>query len=908
MDAYKTDGTLYTDASGNYLTSFVSGETYTIYVQAVNEYYDGTTTTEYPGEAVTITYTAPAVETLTNLAYSNREGSYYYFTYDGTRSNNAYVYYQISQDATFATYDYYRSYTSNTNKLAIRTYYFTEGETYYIRAWFATTSLTSDEITALNPSTITFVAPAATLKTITNLSVYDIDSEYVYFRFDQVFDENDTDLYYIMEYNTTSASATDADWTSYYDTFSASESVSSTKLYASTFTAGTTYYLRAKVYSSSSSATPTVSNVVSFVVPAASTTISAISGLTLKEYNTTGYRFAVTGTLTENEQIQYWYSEDANFTTSYTTTKLTEVDNGSNGQAEFTIPYTDLTPGTTYYIKARVYNPNASTESDYGAFTGVATVTAKIPQVSVSTEDITSTSVTLRMNPDSTAYLTGYQVQIKVGKSYKTLAKTTEGTVKSSGLTKNKTYTYRVRPYYYNSETGKSTNGSWTYVQATTWGGSITLKATTTSKTKIKLSWNKVSGASGYEIYRAVASSDSTETTGIYSDGYTKYRLIKTIKKASTKTYTNKSLNSNLSYTYYVRAYKTVNGKKYYISSSPVTVDLNYQNFGTSNILNEVTNASGTVKLTWTRVYSASGYLIEKKNEDTGVWEEYTKLAKTKTSYTFPAVTDGDTDTYRIRAYKGTTYSSEYTVTVSPTIAAPTGVKATADSTTGAITVSWNAVSGAAYYRVYRTTAAATSYNTTKKTYSYKYYESVPVYTVNTAKVSGYEKSSTDNVYGTSIIDQEITYTYNNTTNTLYAGPEAGVKYYYFVVAYGSTGYNTTTATDGSSAKSAAASATITTTKVSKPTLKSATASSGKVTLKWKKVSGAAGYQIYRSTKKNSGYTLVGSVSKGSTVKYTDSTTTKGTTYYYKVRAYKLNEAGAYKYSSYSAKKKVTAK
>ncbi len=331
-------------------------------------------------------------------------------------------------------------------------------------------------------------------------------------------------------------------------------------------------------------------------------------------------------------------------------------------------------------------------------------------------------------------------------------------------------------------------------------------------------------------------------------------------------------------------------------------------NFGSSNLNEETVSSTGSVKVTWTQAYSASGYLIKKQNATTGAWETYTKLAKSKKSYTFPVASGSVTEEYRIYAYSGsTTLSTGYiSVSVDPSVAAPTGVKATANSTTGAITVSWNAVSGASYYTVYRTTSASSVYDTASKKYVYTFEgDKVPVYTANAAALSGYSTEGYTTTL-TSLVDQTISYTYNGVTNTLYEGPQAGVKYYYYVVAYkaGTIYTNSYIA----SANSAAASATITTTTVSKPTLKSASASTGKVTVKWKKVSGAAGYEIYRSTKKGSGYTLVGVVTKGSTVTYTDKTTTAGTTYYYKVRAYKLNEAGAYKYSSYSAKKKVTAK
>lgn len=80
---------------------------------------------------------------------------------------------------------------------------------------------------------------------------------------------------------------------------------------------------------------------------------------------------------------------------------------------------------------------------------------------------------------------------------------------------------------------------------------------------------------------------------------------------------------------------------------------------------------------------------------------------------------------------------------------------------------------------------------------------------------------------------------------------------------------------------------------------------SGKaVKVTWKKVSGASGYKLYRSTKKNGSYKLVKTVKGSKTVKYTNKKLKKGKTYFYKVRAYKT--VGKKKvYGSYSSYKSV---
>ena len=107
---------------------------------------------------------------------------------------------------------------------------------------------------------------------------------------------------------------------------------------------------------------------------------------------------------------------------------------------------------------------------------------------------------------------------------------------------------------------------------------------------------------------------------------------------------------------------------------------------------------------------------------------------------------------------------------------------------------------------------------------------------------------------------------------------------------------------------SAAATASVSNTTIGKTKITSGKSSKGKVNLKWQKVNGAAGYVVYRSTKKGSRYTKIAEITKGSTVKYTDKTAKKGKKYYYKVRAVKANEAGVDVQSGNSAAKAVKAK
>ena len=78
-----------------------------------------------------------------------------------------------------------------------------------------------------------------------------------------------------------------------------------------------------------------------------------------------------------------------------------------------------------------------------------------------------------------------------------------------------------------------------------------TVKATALKGKKIRIKWKKASGATGYKIYRAVKKNG-------------KYKLVKTIKKASVVKWTNKKLKAGKEYYYKVCAFRKQYGKTAY--------------------------------------------------------------------------------------------------------------------------------------------------------------------------------------------------------------------------------------------------------------------------------------------------------------------------------------------------------
>ena len=241
---------------------------------------------------------------------------------------------------------------------------------------------------------------------------------------------------------------------------------------------------------------------------------------------------------------------------------------------------------------------------------------------------------------------------------------------------------------------------------------------------------------------------------------------------------------------------------------------------------------SGKPMLTWNAVYGATSYRIYRS---TSRGSGYSLLGTTTaTSYTNTGAKAGTTYYYRVKACNDAGLSPYSNVvsgkvkSVTPKPAAPV-VKLGNSATSGKPMLTWNAVSGATSYKVYR----ATSQN---GTYSL----------LGTVTATSY-------------------------TNT---GAKAGVTYYYKVKAVNSAG-------ESAYSNIVSGRATVTTLTMGH------SATSGKPQLTWKAVSGAASYRVYRATTKNGAYTVINTTKA---LTYTNVGAALGTTYYYKVEA--LNAAG----------------
>lgn len=234
-------------------------------------------------------------------------------------------------------------------------------------------------------------------------------------------------------------------------------------------------------------------------------------------------------------------------------------------------------------------------------------------------------------------------------------------------------------------------------------------KKTTNSLT---LSWNKVNGVTGYKIYKYNTKSKS-------------YEYLKTIKGASTTSFTDSKLTDATIYKYKVRGYKVVDGNTYNGFYSDVFTESTKVKTVTN--LHLKTRNATSLELSWDKVKNADGYRIYRLDTNTDTYKLVTTINNNDTtSYKHSNLVSATNYYYKVKAFKylnGSNRYGDYSSSLKATTR-PLQPSVTLSSTKSkSIKASWTKISKRTTgYKVYMSTSKSGTYNsigtTTNKSFT----------------------------------------------------------------------------------------------------------------------------------------------------------------------------------------------
>ncbi len=278
-----------------------------------------------------------------------------------------------------------------------------------------------------------------------------------------------------------------------------------------------------------------------------------------------------------------------------------------------------------------------------------------------------------------------YRVYKQVNGKWVALANVPAGTTTylDKTVAHNTTAKYTVRAFdaEKNADSGLGNSVSARYVQVPTLKTALTTNG-------IKVSWNGISGATQYRVYRRILNSDGTVGDWVlYKAG------------AKERSYIDKTdLKSNTRYQYLIRS--VVSG---ITSANSKSTAVWY--YAAPNVT--VSSVEGGAQIKWNKISGASKYRIYRRYKTTDGWTVLKDVPASQTSYIDAKAPAVKKIYYTVKAITPNGNSGYVQKSIGYV---KTPILKSATNTASNITVKWEAVKGAQSYIVYRKAGSAKSW------------------------------------------------------------------------------------------------------------------------------------------------------------------------------------------------------
>ena len=534
--------------------------------------------------------------------------------------------------------------------------------------------------------------------------------------------------------------------------------------------------------------------------------------------------------------------------------------------------------GVRYSYTVRCIDKYGNYTSAYDTV-GKSVVRVEIPSITA----LESNNSGIKVTWNKVVGASKYRLLVEQAGTWVTVGETSGTAYTYTKATSGNTYTFTILAL---DASGKALSNEYAATKSIVYIAAPKLIAAETGESGIVFSWEAVSGAAGYRVYRKTATS---------------YWVV--LSDTTSTSYVDANYKTGVKYTYTVRCideadklvsgYDT-NGKSITSYAAPVVTKLEGYSDG--------------LRITWSAVSGAMKYRVFMK--DGSDWVAL--CDSTSTTYTFKEAVSGTTYTIAVRALNSqgsyfTPYSAAPMTIVYTAVPKLLGVE---NAVSGA-KVSWEAVDGAAKYRVYRKSGTSswlsigvttgTTYidttvkNNVKYTYTVRCMDSAGTLT------SGYNATGISYTNYAAPVIKKVESAYDGMKITWNASSGA-VKYRVFLKtvegweALGDTNATSFTYTNAVPGKSYVfavrsldkdsvyisnySASSVSTKYLSAPELLSVVNAAAGIQITWNAAADVAGYRVYR--KIGNGYWFV--IGDSETTSYVDKTAQGGLEYSYTVR------------------------